>query len=497
MRRYQWLVAILAAVTFAFCYFRSFVFPDTPLLLWGDQLGVATDASRMLAGQLPYRDYFELLTSGSELVYAWLFKLFGLSLWIPNFVMACLAAGTVLFMSLCARRVVRGPWVALPAVLFIGFVLYGSLDAMHHWFSTVVVLAAMLVLFQGTTFWRIAAVGALCGLAASFTQSKGAAAVLAFLIYIAFTSSGQRRDGWRKGLLLCGMAVLVFTAVNGRYIQAAGLGRWIDSVIIFPIRYYPSVSINNWRGTWPDFQGRTGGLKWVCFPFMYIATPLAYLAFFWTMRWRWGTDRSALWNRLLLVALTGTAMFLVVAPALSIKRISTVSPPALILLAWLLSRAGKRLIVPAGVLGAVSLAIAASMVIRTQARRWTYIDLPAGRVAIADPAVYEEYRWMAENTRPGQMYFGMPTMYVPLRLRNPAPIQAPAPSEYSRPEQIAATIDALEQNRLQILILRPSMYTPHLLGYPSDHLGPFHDYLDRNYRRTRTFATGDEVWQRF
>jgi hypothetical protein len=153
--------------------------------LWGDQLGVATDASRMLAGQLPYRDYFELLTSGSELVYAWLFKLFGVSLWIPNFVMACLAAATALLMSLCARRLASGLWIALPTVFFIGFALYGSLDAMHHWFSTVVVLAAMLVLFEGSTFWRVAAVGALCGLAASFTQSKGAAAVVAFLVYIA------------------------------------------------------------------------------------------------------------------------------------------------------------------------------------------------------------------------------------------------------------------------------------------------------------------------
>jgi hypothetical protein len=497
VRRYKWLIAILVPLTFFLCYYRSFVFPNTPVLLWGDQLGVATDASRMLAGQLPYRDYFELLTSGSELVYALLFKLFGVSLWIPNLVMACLAAATALLMSLCARQLVRGLWIALPTVFFVGFVLYGSLDAMHHWFSTIVILAAMLILFKGTTFWRIAAVGSLCGLAASFTQSKGAAAVVAFVVYIVFTSSGERKEGWRKGLLLCGMAVLVFASINGPYIRAAGLDRWIDSVIIFPIRYYPSVSINNWRGTWPDFQGRTGGLKWVCFPFLYIATSLAYFAFFWTMRGRWSADRSALWNRLLLVALTGMAMFLVVAPALSIKRISTVSPPALILLAWLLSRAGKRLMVPVGVLSAVSLSIAVSMVIRTQARRWAYIDLPAGRVAIADPAVYEEYRWIAENTHPGQMYFGMPTMYVPLKLRNPAPIQAPAPSEYSRPEQIAATIDALEHNRVPMLILRPSMYTPHLLGYSSDHLGPFHDYLDRNYRRTKVFVTGDEVWQRF
>ena len=95
------------------------------------------------------------------------------------------------------------------------------------------------------------------------------------------------------------------------------------------------------------------------------------------------------------------------------------------------------------------------------------------------------------------MFFGMPTMYVPLRLQNPAPIQAPAPSEYTRPEQIAAVIEALQTYRVRMLILRPSMYIPHLLGYPSDHLQMFQDYLYRNYHQTTTFLTGDEVWERF
>ncbi len=38
----------------------------------------------------------------------------------------------------------------LPALLFTGFVLYGSLDPTHHWFSTFAVMAAMLVLLDGT-----------------------------------------------------------------------------------------------------------------------------------------------------------------------------------------------------------------------------------------------------------------------------------------------------------------------------------------------------------
>jgi hypothetical protein len=496
----KWIVAVLVGLTFAACYFRSFVFPNIPVLLWGDQLGAATDASRMLAGQLPYRDYFELLTPGSELVYASLFKVFGVSLWIPNLTMACMAAATTFFMTLCVRYIVPGPLVALPSLLFVGFVLYGSLDAMHHWFSTVVIMASMLILLKGATYRRVAAAGALCGVAASFTQSKGAAAVMALLVYIAFTSlhhSPKAVEVWRKCLLLCATSLAVFAAINAHFILAAGLNRWIDSVIIFPIRYYPSVSINNWRGTWPDFQGRTGGLKWLCFPFMYCVTPLTYIAVLWTMRRRGRANRSELSDRLLLVILIGIAMLVAIAPALSIKRLSSVSPPAMVLLAWLLSRPGKRLAVAAGTLAAVSLAIALAMVARTQTRPWAYLDLPAGRVAIADPAVYEEYRWTAEHTQPGQMYFGMPTMYVPLRLQNPAPIQAPAPSEYTRPEQIAAVIEALQTNRVRMLILRPSMYIPHLLGYPSDHLQMFQDYLYRNYHQTTTFLTGDEVWERF
>jgi hypothetical protein len=40
------------------------------------------------------------------------------------------------------------------------------------------------------------------------------------------------------------------------------------------------------------------------------------------------------------------------------------------------------------------------------------------------------------------------------------------------------------------------MYIPHLFGYQADHLQLFHDYLFAHYRRTKLFATGDEVWER-
>jgi hypothetical protein len=42
------------------------------------------------------------------------------------------------------------------------------------------------------------------------------------------------------------MAV-VFIAVNAYFINAAGLYRWLYCMVVFPVRYYPSVSLNNWR----------------------------------------------------------------------------------------------------------------------------------------------------------------------------------------------------------------------------------------------------------
>jgi hypothetical protein len=41
-----------------------------------------------MLGQLPYRDYCQIVTPGTDLVYALLIWLFGLQMWIPNLLMA-------------------------------------------------------------------------------------------------------------------------------------------------------------------------------------------------------------------------------------------------------------------------------------------------------------------------------------------------------------------------------------------------------------------------
>src|SRR5260370_2272887 len=141
---------------------------------WNDQMLFASDGARIVAGQMPYRDYFQFVTPGTDLLYASLFRHLGLLLWIPNALMVCLAATAVLLMTLAGEKVLRGSFIALPAALTLGFVLFGGMDATHHSFSGLIALIAMLVLFQGSQHCRVPLAGAFCGLVASFTQSKGA-----------------------------------------------------------------------------------------------------------------------------------------------------------------------------------------------------------------------------------------------------------------------------------------------------------------------------------
>ena len=60
--QFRWLVAIAPSFTFAICYLREFVLPHAPVMSWADQMLFATNGARIVAGQMPYRDYFQFVT---------------------------------------------------------------------------------------------------------------------------------------------------------------------------------------------------------------------------------------------------------------------------------------------------------------------------------------------------------------------------------------------------------------------------------------------------
>lgn len=489
----------VALFSFAVCYFRSFIFPHVPVVMWRDQLGFFNSGSRMALGQLPYRDYLQIVPPGIDLVYALLIKAFGVRIWIPNLVMACLAAVVAFEMTLIASHLMRGAILALPGLLFAGFILWDSTDATHHWFSTVATLAATLVLLNGTTLRHIAAAGGLCGVGSCFTQSTGAMAVAGLLAYLAYYLWRRRApavERWQKCLLLCGTAATVFAAFNVFFIRAAGISRWLFCLIVYPLRYYRAPSINNWGVVMYEFHSHPGITRWVRFPFVWATVPVAVIALVLALRHRRSDEQDERWQKVALVAITGIAMFLAVASAPSVKRLGMASPPALVLLAWLLRHPGG---VSAGLrtlLGCGAFVLAIAVPARLQLRAHPTLDLPGGRAGILDPAIYDEYRWLRGATHPGEYFFGMAPMYSGLHLRNPAAIESVHDSEYTRPEQVTALIDALESHRVQILVVTP-MYDPfHKASSPHDHLDPLRAYIKRNYRPTKSFQTNHVAWER-
>lgn len=499
--RLRWQMASLAALTFAVCCLRTFVLPHTPLLVWGDALGYATKGVRLLDGELPYRDFFEFLTPGTDLAYALVFRCLGVSLWAMHLVMATLAALSALWMTWCAGRLVRGWLVLLPAVLLMGWVLSYSLDPTHHWFSTVALMGAVWVLFNGHSLGRAAAAGAFCGVAASFTQTKGATAVIgliAYFIWIAVREKDQTGQWWRRSLVLssvlCGSALAIFAVINGPFILASGVERWAWDVMVFPARYFGSVDGNNLTGVVAQFVEYPVRGKWIIFPFQFLVVPLAYVWFFVRLA-RSKAEPDEPWNQLVLVAVVGIAMLAAVAPAMSIRRCSAASPPAMLILTWLLSKSGK--VKTALALGAVSMALAVVQIAEIQLTPERILDLPVGRVAVPRNAnYYDVYRWMAENTKPGQWYFGLPMLTLPLELRNPTPMAEMIRGEYTRPEQVAAIVQGIERVTVPVIVMKPQRNTSSSWDQLPDHLQPFRDELKLHYRNTITFPSGDEIWQR-
>src|SRR5689334_21617181 len=82
-------IGVAALLIFAgvFLYLHLFLF-RTPIFHGGDYETLLNNAQRMVTGhQLPYRDFFELTTPATDLVYAAMMHMFGLHAWIPNVLM--------------------------------------------------------------------------------------------------------------------------------------------------------------------------------------------------------------------------------------------------------------------------------------------------------------------------------------------------------------------------------------------------------------------------
>ncbi|MGA3225045.1 MAG: hypothetical protein ABSC65_14855 [Acidobacteriaceae bacterium] len=176
------ILALSFAAALIFLYLRTFRLPATPFIGIGDQILFFARAARMVHEQVLYRDFFELVPPGTDLLYAAAFRLFGIHAWVIQAWAIALGLALCWVMTGIAIRILRGALVLLPALLFLVFDFSSGLDLTHHWYSTLAALAAVGVLMGGVRLQRIVAAGALCAVATLFTQTQGGLTFLALVV---------------------------------------------------------------------------------------------------------------------------------------------------------------------------------------------------------------------------------------------------------------------------------------------------------------------------
>jgi hypothetical protein len=483
-------------------YFQLFVFPNIPLLAQGDQSIYLLNARRMLNGQVIYRDFFHFTLPGTESTYFLLFKLFGVRAWIPNAMLVLLGVGLVGLSVAVSRKLLSGVSVFLPAALFLAFPYHSVLDATHHWYSTLAVMAALAITLERRTPSNLVAAGALCAVATWFTQSMGPAVALAFGIFLLW--EGRRKDESlslvvrKEASLLAGF--LAFAIPFAAYFSAmAGVRRFLWCTVIFVMKYYPADWYNNWRvymAHRPALHGWTMGLEWGGWVFIHALLPLIYLAFFIGYRRRNSLNISGRIDRLMLVAMVGSFSLLGVAPAPSYRRLCTVSLPAIILLVWYLSSPGNRKKVCRIAIGAVSLCWIVIAPLLVQMRWHAFLNLLSGQTAFTNVDVYDEYRWVSQRAGPEDSLFGNQLICFALGLRNPTSLNFVTASDYTRPEQVQSVVKSLEENRVRFVLWYTGLPVSNAQQLSGDHLNPLRVYLRSHYRLAETFATGDRIFER-
>jgi hypothetical protein len=488
-------------------YFSHFRPPFIPIWESNDQWDILKDPARMWEGDRIYRDFYEQTTPGVAVVDLLFFRLFGLKNWIPNLHEVLLGLSLTWLIVIISRKVFRdGSFLTLlPGFLFLTFAFFFHAEDTHRWYSSLAVLAAIAVVMEERTPWRLGAAGALSGLASFFTQTQGVFAVLGlgvFLIWEGHRRGYKQREFLLQASCLLGAAFATVLATDAYFIWEAGLGRFLDCIIRIPVLYFSGDQGN----TWHVYMSEAPQLPhWYNLPglgrfyLIYALLPLVYILFL--VRYRCETAKGEEGVRLMLVNIMGLSLFASVAMAPSHFRLCTVSPPAFLTLIYWIRGPGKLRRILAGSLWAAVLYLGVVCPLRVQASPAVYLQLPRGRMAFDPraPSEYEMLRWLSSRTRAGETFLATAhaRFIFPLALRPVDETSCYDNTRATRPEWVQSAVAALEKYRVRLVDWSPDGLEPSVYRPQEDHLEPLRKYVQGNYHLVKRFGDGaEEIWQR-
>jgi len=490
-------------------YLKSFVLPHTPIVQGDSSPIFLLEAARMLRGEVIYRDFFEFVLPGTPYTYLAFFKLFGMQAWIPSVMFVLLGAGLAWSGVAIAKHLVAGKYIFLPSLLFLGFAFISESDPTHHWYSSLAVMLALVVLIDNRSPARLAAAGLLCGLAALFTQNRGVSALIGIACYLLWEWKSKEQDGRAllraQAFLLVPFLVPILAAV-AYFVSRAGLEPVFNAIVIFPVKYFHLWYWNTsavYLTEVPDMPFILELPALGVWFSIHLLLPLVYLLFL--VRW-WQRAKARPeepWDRLMLLTIVGLFLFVGVAFSASWLRLCSVSLPAMIVFVWFVKSSGKPSKALTYLLWAVGAAIFVGQSVIAQVDWRASLNTPAGRVAFQEPDVYEKFQWLRDRTRPGDYIWQASdcSLYYLLHLQNPAPVSFVTATGYTRPEQVRDVVAALERSRPQFVLWTVWLDVPRFGSrelFDFQVLAPIRAYLRAHYHLVRSFGAPDyeQVWER-
>lgn len=489
-------------------YLEAFILPWTPIYQGDSSPIFLFESLRMAHGAAIYRDFFELTLPGTQLYYESLFRLFGPRAWIPAITFVFLGGGLVWVGIVISRHLIKGPRALLPSLLFLALAYSSERDATHHWFSTLAVLGALAVLLPRRSPERLAAAGALCGIATLFTQTSGGLVWLGLLLFLIWEGRHARSSRFPAGAIawMSGPYALVVLPVLAYYALKVGLARLFYCTILFPLKYFPLWYWNTPRVYLSEVPHFDSWLQWPAVGIwlsIYVLVPAIY--FLVLVRY-WRSRRNSAgqpWDKLMLINLVGLFLFLSVADSPSWLRMCTAALPGLVLLVWL---AG---FLPASyrakttwALAAAGLALAAAFPLMVQAGWHATLPTSAGQAAFLSRSRYDKFLWVRKHTHPGEYVFQASDcdLYFLLGLRDPTPVAFATSTGYTRPGQVREIVQALATGHVPYVLWSVWLDIPKHGAedrLTQSVLSPLRAYVEKHYHLVRGFGKPDyeQVWE--
>ena len=479
-----------------YLYLLLFKLPLYPFFYEADQLIFLYNADRMLAGDAMYRDFFQFTFPGGQVLYYLLFSIFGTHYWVLPLAIIAMGTSSFWFLLKVSQQAIGG-WLAyLPPFLFVFFGMrWFGLDGSHRMFSPLFVLVAIFVLLRGRSIWHWATAGSLCALASYFTQQRGFVAVASigvFLLVDNYYEGCDWKEAIRRTVALAGGFVLTITLLCLPFVVSAGWDAFYWSTIEYPATYYRYHEQNNVSGFaagFRDLMNLPGIGKFAALGpavFYSIAVPFAPLCFFVLFAVKRRTFKWEYWRTPMLLAVVAAFAVITIANPGHL-RYYQLAAPSLLLLFWLIQRIrfreNKEHLVIASVVCALVL-FGVFQVYRVQSNEnYTRINAPRGTVYAAANEQIGRYTWIAEHTNPGDAVFETtnPYIYFLFGLRNPSRYTQVYPTDYTRPEFVAGTVEDLTKDPPKFILWQNEYNRPDAERSPGDHTGPLATFVRQHY----------------